>query len=201
MTDLQRVPAWYEARLGKVTASRINDVMSSGKGRETYMIQLLAERLTGEPLESFTTDAMQHGIDNEAAARAAYEARSGEFVTEVGFIQHPTILMAGASPDGLVGDDGLIEIKCPNTNTMVNYWLDENMLPTKYINQMQWQMACTGRRWNDFVAYDPRLPERLQLLVIRLHRDDTRISIMEDAVIEFLDQVDNRVKQLAGKDK
>lgn len=200
MTDLQRVPAWYEARLGKVTASRINDVMSSGKGRETYMVQLLAERLTGEPLESFTTEAMQHGIDNEAKARAAYEARTGEFVTEVGFVQHPDILMAGASPDGLVSDDGLIEIKCPNTNTMVNYWLDETV-PSKYVNQMQWQMACTGRRWNDFVAYDPRLPERLQLFIVRLHRDDDRIREMKQAVEEFLGELNERVRKLAGDNK
>lgn len=194
MSDEQRSPAWFAARLGLVTASRIADVMSSGASRETYMTQLLCERMTGQPMESFINDAMQHGIDTEAEARRAYEAHTGEFVDEVGFIRHPT-LEAGASPDGLVGE-GAIEIKCPKTSSHVNTILDEKV-PTKYANyQIQWQMACTGRKWVDFVSYDNRMPERLRLFVKRVERDDKRIAELEAGVEKFLVELNEKVAKL-----
>jgi len=197
MSDEQRSPAWYAARLGLVTASRIADVMSSGTGRETYMTQLLCERMTGQPMESFINEAMQHGIDTEAEARRAYETKTGEFVNEVGFIRHPR-LAAGASPDGLVGDEGegAIEIKCPKTNSHINTLLDEKV-PTKYANyQIQWQMACTGRKWVDFVSYDNRMPERLRLFVKRVERDEKRIAELEAGVEKFLAELDDKVAKL-----
>jgi hypothetical protein len=137
---------------------------------------------------------MQWGTDQEPYARAAYSAKVGELVEEVGFIDHPTIAGAGASPDGLVAE-GLVEIKCPNTATALD-WILSGKPPAKYVTQMQWQMACTGRPWCDFVSYDPRLPENLRLLVIRVDRDDDRIKELEQEVKEFLQELDDKVSKL-----
>ena len=195
----QRTDEWFAARLGRVTASRINDVMA-GKttaARQNYITQLVVERLTKKQGESFTNAAMQWGTETEPLARAAYEAHASVFVDEVGIIYHPTIEMSGASPDGLIGEDGLIEIKCPNTATHVETMLSKKP-DSKYINQMQWQMACTGRKWCDFVSYDPRMPEDLQLFVKRIARDDKRIAELEQAVREFLKEVNNKIVELEG---
>lgn len=196
MTE-QRTEEWFAARLGKVTASRIKDVMA-GKttaARRNYIAQLVAERLTNKAPESFTNAAMQWGTDQEPFARAAYEARTGVLVDETGLVDHPVIPNSGASPDGLVGDDGLVEIKCPNTATHMETLLTRTP-DSDYIGQMQWQMACTGRKWCDFVSYDPRMPENLQLCVIRVNRDDKKIGEIEKEIIKFLAEVDEKLSKL-----
>lgn len=194
----QRTEEWFKARLGRVTASRIADVCARtktgyGATRASYMAQLIAETLTGQPPEPFTNAAMEWGIAHEAEARDAYSAKTGELVEETGFVPHPT-LHAGASPDGLVGE-GLVEIKCPNTQTHLDYIYDGKP-PTKYIQQMQFQMACTGRSFCHFVSYDPRLPENLRLLIIRVPRDDQMIAEMERAVAEFLSEMNAKIEKL-----
>ena len=190
-------PAWWAARLGKVTASRIADVCAKGKGatRDNYMAQLICEILSQKPTESFTTPAMQWGIDQEPHARAAYSAKTGNLVDEVGFIDHPEIEGAGASPDGVVEEDGLIEIKCQSLANSLDFILTEK-IPSRYRMQMQWQMACTGRPWCDFVSYDARLPENLRLLVVRVDRDDDRIKELEQEVKEFLQELDDKLNKL-----
>jgi putative phage-type endonuclease len=192
--------SWFQVRIGKVTASRVADVIAKTKTgysatRDNYMAQLVCERLTGQKGESFTNAAMQHGTDTEPLARAAYEALKDVLVDEVGFVPHPSIIMAGASPDGLVGDDGLLEIKCPNTATHIETLLSQSV-PGKYNTQMQFQMACTGRQWCDFVSFDNRLPDELQLFVKRVPRDNEFIKQMEDEVVKFLNELDIKIAQL-----
>lgn len=196
----QRSDEWFEARLGKVTASKIADVMSTLKTgkeaitRKNYRIQLVSERLTNKKADSFINDAMRIGIEREDDARTTYIFKHND-VEEIGFVDHPTIPMTGASPDGLVGDDGLIEIKCPLTTTHTDT-LISGKAPSKYIPQMQWQMACTGRKWCDFVSFNPDFPENLQLFVVRVERDDTLIQELEDGVKKFLSEVDETVNKL-----
>lgn len=195
MTMVQGSPEWFEARRGFVGASAINDVMSVTKSggeaatRRNLRARIIAERLTGICADSFTSAAMQWGIDNEPIARAAYEVATGNEVEQVGFILHPSIKMTGASPDGQIADDGLIEIKCPNTATHIDYLLG-GVAPTEYRNQMLWQMECTGRNWCDFASYDPRMPEDMQLFVVRFMRDDDRIAELREGVTKFLSEVD-----------
>jgi putative phage-type endonuclease len=196
----QGTEEWFTIRIGKVTASRVADVIAKTKTgysatRDNYMAQLVCERLTGQKGESFTNAAMQHGTDTEPLARAAYEAFKDVLVDEVGFVPHPTIKMAGASPDGMVGEDGLLEIKCPNTATHIETLLSQSV-PGKYNTQMQFQMACTGRQWCDFVSFDNRLPEELQLFVKRVPRDNEFIKQMEDEVVKFLNELDIKIAQL-----
>ena len=195
----QRTEEWFAARAGKVTASRVADVIAKTKtgysaSRANYLADLVVERLTGKPAATFSNAAMEWGTEQEPAARAAYSAKTGILVEEVGFIDHPTVAMSGASPDGFA-EEGLVEVKCPNTSTMLEYILDGKP-PQKYVTQMQWQMACTGRPWCDFVSYDPRLPERLQLLVVRVPRDDEYIAMLEAEVTKFLAELDDKINQL-----
>jgi putative phage-type endonuclease len=195
----QRTDDWFAARLGKVTASRVADVIAKtktgyGAGRANYMADLVVERLTGQKASSFSNAAMEWGTQTEPQAKAAYAAKTGILVEDVGFIDHPTVAMSGASPDGFA-EDGLIEVKCPNTATHLEYVLAE-LPPLKYFTQMQWQMACTGRPRCDFVSYDPRLPERLQLLVVRVPRDDDYIKILEQEVSTFLQELDDKLNKL-----
>ena len=196
----QRSDDWFAARLGKVTASRIGDVMARTKtgysaSRANYMAQLVVERLTNRKEESYTNAAMQWGTDTEPLARSAYEVAKDVLVKEVGFIDHPTITMSGASPDGLVGEDGLIEIKCPNTATHIETVLN-NTINGNYRLQMMWQMRCTNRKWCDFVSFDPRMPEELQLKIIRVDYDQAEVAQIESEVIKFLSEVDEKVKKL-----
>jgi putative phage-type endonuclease len=196
----QGTEEWFTIRIGKVTASRVADVIAKTKtgysaSRDNYMAQLVCERLTGQKGESFTNAAMQHGTETEPLARAAYEALHDVLVDEVGFVPHPTIEMAGASPDGLVGDDGLIEIKCPNTATHIDTLLSQTV-PGKYNTQMQFQMACTGRQWCDFVSFDNRLPEELQLFVTRVPRDEVFIRLIEAEIVQFLAELDDKINKL-----
>ena len=196
----QGTDAWHEIRCGKVTASRVADIIAKTKtgqsaSRANYMAQLVCERLTKTRTESFTNAAMEHGVTQEPFARAAYEAAQGVMVEEVGFVRHPTIEWAGASPDGLVGNDGLVEIKCPNTSTMIETLLSQKV-PGKYITQMQFQMACTGRKWTDYVSFDPRMPAKAQLFVKRVDRDDKYIAEIEAEIVKFLAEVKSQVQQL-----
>jgi putative phage-type endonuclease len=197
---LQQTPEWFAQRVGKATASRIADIIAKTKtgpstSRANYLAQLVAERLTGNPAESFSNAAMQHGTETEPLARMAYEVATGRFVTEVDMVPHPRIEMSGASPDGLVGDDGLIEIKCPNTATHIDTLLTKKA-PSKYIPQMMWQMACTGRQWCDFVSFDPRMPAKAQLFIVRVERNDDWLKIAEEEVTSFLAEVDAKVTAL-----
>ena len=197
---IQNTPEWFSLRLGHVTGSRIADIVSRTKtgysaSRANYLAQLVSERLTGQNGESYTNAPMQWGIDHEAEARRAYAFRFNRTVAETGFVSHPTIKMAGASPDGLVGDDGLVEIKCPNTATHIETFVT-GTIPAKYEAQMLWQMACTGRGWCDFVSYDPRLPEAMCLFVSRLTYNEDRIAELEDEVRMFLFEVDILVQRM-----
>jgi putative phage-type endonuclease len=211
----QRTEEWHLARLGKVTASRVGDVLAKIKtgesaSRKNYKMELVVQRLTGQPQESFTNAAMEWGTATEPQARMAYEAHTGLFVEEKGFIDHPTIEGFGCSPDGVIGETlhskhnsitpmtGLIEIKCPNTATHIETVL-ENKAPSKYIPQMQCQMAVTGAKWCDFVSFDPRVPEDLQLLVVRVERDQEYIDSMEVEVKQFLSEVLDLFNQLKAR--
>ena len=197
----QRTEEWFNARLGKVTASRVADVLAKTKtgfsaSRANYLSDLIVERLTGQKPEGFTNEYIQWGIETEPQARMAYEAFKGVLVDELGFADHPTITNFGCSPDGLVAD-GLIEIKCPTSKTHIETLLS-GKAPSKYIPQMMAQMACTGRAWCDFVSFDPRLPEDLQLFVVRVDRDDEYIANLEKEVSAFLAEVDESVNKLKG---
>lgn len=201
----QRTDEWFAARLGKVTASRIADIMAKTKtgyaaSRKNYLFELLCERLSGQREEKFINASMQRGIDLEPKARAVYEIETGEWVEEVGFIPHPTIAMSGASPDGLISDDGLIEIKCPNTATHIEF-LQTQKPKQEYIYQMQWQMACTGRKWCDFVSYDDRLPEYLAFQTVRISRDAATIEEIENEVSAFLQELENEIALLEKQTK
>lgn len=200
---IQGSPEWHALRLGKVTASRVADVIARtktgwGASRANYMAELIAERLTGETAEKFTNAAMQWGTEHEPDARIAYEFRADVEVIQVGFVEHPTIPMTGASPDGEVGADGLVEIKCPNTATHLDTLLS-GTVPAKYVTQMQWQMACTGRLWCDFVSYDPRLPESMRVFVSRVARDNAFITETEKEVALFLAELADKLAQLRAR--
>lgn len=197
---VQGSPEWKALRCGKVTASRVADVVARTKtgpaaSRANYLAQLIAERLTGAPSETYTNAAMQHGTDTEPEARAAYEFYHGVKVEQVAFVPHPKIDQAGASPDGLVGADGLVEIKCPQTATHLETLLGQ-AVPAKYADQMQFQMACTGRKWCDFVSYDPRMPEHMRLFVRRVQRDDARINHLETEIAGFLLEMAVKLSEL-----
>ena len=201
MADMEQGSVeWFAARLGKVTASRVADVIAKtktgwGASRANYAAELIAERLTGKNADSYTNAAMQWGTEKEPEARAAYTFYADADVVEVGFVDHPKIAMSGASPDGLVGGKGLVEIKCPNTATQIDTLLG-TPIPGKYITQMQYQMACTGREWCDWASYDPRLPEAMRLLVRRVPRNDAMIDDLEKQVREFLQEIEQKVASL-----
>ena len=195
---VQGTPAWLAARAGRVTASMISAVLMKPEtaGFRDYQAQLVAEILTGKPQGSdYTNVHMQFGTETEPLARSAYEAETGFSVDEVGLCIHETIDRAGASPDGLVDNSGLVEIKCPKVATHLAYQI-AGVVPSGYKNQMMWQMACTGRDWCDFVSFRPDLPEHLQLFVVRFKRDPARILELETAVVAFLDTVDKMLSQL-----
>jgi len=199
----QGSPEWLALRAGKVTASRVADVIARtktgwGASRANYMAELIAERLTGQPAPSFSNAAMQWGTDKEPEARDYYAFITGATVEQIAFVHHPTVADSGASPDGLVGDDGLVEIKCPSTSTHIDTLLGA-VGPSKYMTQMQWQLACTGRKWCDFVSYDPRMPESMQLFVTRIERDDDVIAVLEKDVAEFLSEVAEKVAALTER--
>jgi putative phage-type endonuclease len=195
---VQGTPEWLSARAGRVTASMISNVLMKPEtaGFRDYQAQLVAEILTGKPQGSdYTNVHMQYGTETEPLARSAYEAETGFSVDEVGLCIHPTIERAGASPDGLVSNSGLVEIKCPKVATHLAYQI-AGVVPSGYKNQMMWQMACTGRDWCDFVSFRPDLPEHLQLFIVRFKRDSEKILELETAVISFLSTVDVMLAKL-----
>ncbi len=198
----QRSSGWREARLGKVTASRLGDLVGRTKtgwsaSRGNYMAQLLVERLTGTPTQIPPSAPMRWGVEQEGRALAAYSFRTDRDPLPTGFWAHPTIDQSGASPDGLVGFEGLVEVKCPTTSTHLET-LEAHAIPTKYLPQMNWQMACTGRAWCDFVSFDPRLPEPLRMFVGRLERDEQTIADLEQQVEAFLAELDQRLSGLSS---
>lgn len=196
----QGTDAWKAQRLGKVTASRVADVIAKTKtgvsaSRVNYEAQIICERLTGVAVEGYTNAAMQHGIDTEPQARSAYEFMRNVDVVLASFVDHPRVPMSGASPDGFVDADGLIEIKCPQQAAHLETLLTRKV-PAKYVTQMMWQMAATERQWCDFVSFNPTFPPHLQLFVQRVHRDEAMISELEKEVLAFLADVDRKVTQL-----
>ena len=188
---------WYAARLGKVTASRAADVLTKkgSAARSNLSAQLVLERITKTKAESFQSPSMQWGIDQEPTAKLFYEASRGVLVESAGFVQHPSIEYAGASPDGLVGTNGLVEIKCPNTATMIDIILTKK-IPTNHITQMQMQMACTQRDWCDYVVFDPRMPPKAKLFIKRINRDKVFIDLMEKEIILFLKDVESNYQSI-----
>ena len=196
----QRSEEWFAARCGKVTASRVADIIARTKtgpsaSRENYLAQLVCERMTGKPAESYSNAAMAWGTEQEPFARAAYESAKDVLVEEVGFVPHPSFSEAGASPDGLVGEFGLVEIKCPNTATHIQTLLEQKV-PEKYITQMQWQMACTQRHWCDYVSFDPRMAEGLLLFIKRIEFDPVFVGKLDKEIINFLLDLEDKITQL-----
>lgn len=200
---IQGSPEWLAARAGSLGASQVADAIAKtktgwGASRANVMATLITERLTGKPAETYTNSAMQWGTQTEPDARAAYEFMRDVDVQLVGIVKHPTIIGTHASPDGLVGDTGLIEIKCPSSATHLETLLSE-IIPGKYITQMQWQLAVTGRTWVDYISFDPRLPASMQLFVKRVERDNKMIADLDAQVREFLSELDTKVKALRDK--
>ena len=198
----QGTKEWHQLRLGKVTASRVADILAKTKtgpsaSRQNYLIELALQRTTGIIQESYSNSAMEWGTQTEPQARVAYEVKTNNFVDQVAFIEHPSIDWFGCSPDGLVSDRGLVEIKCPNSTTHWEYF-KYNRPPTKYVIQMQAQLAVTGRDWCDFVSFDPRMPDRSQLLVVRVDRDEAFIAEMEAEIKQFLSEVEVEVNLMKG---
>lgn len=199
----QGTPEWHELRRGKVTASRVADILAKTKtgpsaSRQNYLIELALQRTTKTIEPSYTNAAMEWGTATEPQARVAYEVNTHNFVDQVPFVDHPTIVGFGCSPDGLVGKDGLIEIKCPNSATHWEYFKTKEP-PKKYFIQMQAQMACTGAKWCDFVSFDPRMPERSQLLIVNVPRDPEFILYMETEIKQFLNEVETEVKLMENQ--
>ncbi len=198
--DPQRSEGWHRARLGKVTASRMADLTARTKtswsaSRGAYLNQLPVERLTGQVAPTPLTPAMRWGVEQEHLARAAYSFRTDRDALLEGFVEHPDIPMSGASPDGLVGNAGLVEIKCPTTATHLET-LSSSEVPAKHMPQIYWQTACTGRAWCDFVSFDPRLPEPLRLYIRRVELDQGVIDALQAEVTAFLQELEQRMVQL-----
>ena len=194
----QRTDEWYSARIGKITASRIGGINAKpqkGNALNNTLTELLSERLTGLPKDTKTNADMQWGIDCEPLARQAYGLATFQTVVETGLIDHPAIPMSGASPDGLVGKDGLIEIKCPTSPKHTNTLLT-GQVPSEYMPQITWQLACTGRKWCDFVSYDPRQPEHLKIKIIRVNRDDVDIETLESDAMRANEILEKAILEL-----
>lgn len=199
----QGTDAWREIRLGRVTASRISDIVAKTKSgprasRANYLAELITERLTRKAPERYVNAQMQWGTDHEPEARSRYELMTGNMVDEVGFVIHPSIEMSGASPDGHVAADGSLEIKCPGTAKHIETLLGE-AIDGDYMTQIQWQLACSGRAWCDFVSYDPRLPSRMQLFIRRVQRDAGRIVELETETRIFLRELDTKIAELTRR--
>ena len=194
----QMSPEWYEYRSGRVSASHMSDVMAKGTGitREKYMIRLMLERISGTPGDTYQSASMLWGIENEPLARLAYELNRDCDVVQVGFIDHPSIDMFGASPDGLI-DEGMIEIKCPDSHTHYQY-MTSGKVPGGYMKQMQAQMLCAEKSWVDFISFDPRYPEKHKMFVKRVERDDEMIEKIEDETIRFIEELNEKIERLSA---
>lgn len=197
----QRSEQWYTARAGKITASRISDIMARTKSgysasRNNYIAELVAERMTGQCYGSFVSKAMEWGMEKEDEAKAAYEFVHDVHIEEAPFVLHPDLSFTGASPDGYLHDDGLIEIKCPNTSTHINTLLTKRV-DNKYVLQMQWQLACTGRKYCQFLSYDPRMPDHLIMWDTTVERDDELIAEITKEVVAANQEIENIIKKLS----
>lgn len=196
----QGTQEWRDARCGSLGASQVADALARtksgfGASRANVMSALIVERLTGAPTEMYVNDAMRRGTEKEPDARLAYEFAYGVMVEQVGLFRHPSIVGSHASPDGLVGQDGSVEIKAPNTATHIDTLLSDSV-PDKYVKQIQWQMAATGRLWTDFVSFDDRVPPEMRLYVKRLERDDAKIAEMEHEIVAFISELNAKLDQL-----
>lgn len=201
MTE-QRSEQWFKERLGCVSSSTIADVMAKpkkGSGeattRRNLKARLVCELLTGKREDDFISWDMQRGMRLEPLAVSEYEIKRRVDTETVGFVAHPTIQRAGASPDRLIGTDGLLEVKCPKMANHLEY-LEGGIVPVEYRKQMLWEMACTGRAWCDFLSYHPSLPDHLQLFIARLKRDDVLIAEIETEVVRFNAEVDDIISKL-----
>jgi putative phage-type endonuclease len=197
---VQRTPEWVAARVGSLGASCVHDVVARTRtgisaARANRMAALVLERITGQLEETYQSAAMLHGIETEASARAAYEFMNDVMVTEVGLIRHPRIERSHASPDGLIGDDGVLELKCPQPAAHLEFLLT-GKVPEKYVTQILWQLACSERPWADFASYSPAFPPEMRLATKRIERDDAKIAELEKAVVEFLAEVEAKVAGL-----
>lgn len=199
----QQTPEWLQERCGRITGSRVKDVMARlkngkpGAARERYLMEVACERLTGFAVDHYVTDAMMHGTEYERHARAAYEVESGNEVDKAGMAIHPTIACFSSSPDGTIGEPGLFEAKCPTTAKHVE-WMLAGEVPDEHKDQCYAEMACWEKEWVDFASFDPRVPPQHQLFYKRLDRDDKRIAEIEFSVIEFDAEVDEVIAKLNG---
>ncbi len=198
----QGTPEWHQMRLGKVTASRVADILAKTKtgpsaSRQNYLIELALQRTTGIIQESYSNSAMEWGTQTEPQARVAYEVKSGNFVDQVAFIDHPSIAWFGCSPDGLVSDRGLVEIKCMQPK---GHWevIKTKEIPKNYWIQQQAQLSCTNREWNDYVGFNPIFPDKSQLFIKRTYRDEVFITEMELEIKKFLEEVEEETKRIAN---
>jgi putative phage-type endonuclease len=201
ITLIQGTAEWMQARCGSVGASQVSDLMSKGKngaestGYANLRAKMVAERLSGCVIEGYTNGYMERGNTDESAAREVYEFVTGNIVEQVGLIRHPTIPFFHASPDGLIGDDGMLELKRKIPALHIAYLL-KNEVPTEYRKQMTAQLACSGRQFVEFASYCPEMPEDLQLFKIRFHRDEDAIKEMETAVVAFNASVEKMLADL-----
>ncbi len=197
----QNSAKWIWARTGRITASRICDLMATLKrggeaaSRRDYRAELIAERLTGKAENRYVSKEMRYGSEQEPFARTAYEIRTENIVDQVGFVFHPRLDFSGASPDGLIREDGGVELKCPKTTTHLAY-MAAGIVPKEYEDQMLWNMACAEREWWDFVSFDPRLPEKLRLFIVRMPRNEERIAEIEREVTKLNHEMDTICEQL-----
>lgn len=203
MTALQRSPEWFQSRCGSLGASSVYEVVAKTKSgwsssRANCEARLIIERITRVPQDGYVNAAMQHGIDTEEQARAFYSFITDNEVEEVGLIKHPNIAWTHASPDGLIGDDGIVELKCPQPAAHLALLTGEP-IPSKYLTQVGWQMACTGRQWADFVSYSPAFPENMRMFSKRIERDDKAIGELERLVEDFLAEVDAKIEALTAR--
>ena len=191
----QQSAQWFQDRIGKLTASSMKMAMdftqkgAEGSDRKKLKIDILAERMTDIIREVYVTPAMQHGTDTEPAAKLAYEAATGAKVMPAPFVPHPTIENFGASPDGMIHPDGLLEVKCPTTSKFIA-WMLAGVVPEEHKPQMLAQLACTGRKWVEFVAFDPRMPEGKRLFIRRYEPTADEVKAIEVAAEKFLAEVD-----------
>lgn len=201
----QRSPEWIAARLGKLTASRFADVMNilkdgtPGANRRALVTMLAVERLTGSPVDTFQNDAMRRGTELEPAARAAYEAHTGELVEEVAFIQHPELSYVGVSPDGLLGTAGMVELKCPANMAKHLDALRSNDHAKEYKWQLLGQLWVAEREWVDAASFDPRFPEHLRLAIFRVHRDEIAIKQLAAECAKANDEIETILHDLQQK--
>jgi putative phage-type endonuclease len=202
MEIIQGSQEWHDLRLGKITASKIADILAVGRSgesisRKNYKLDLIRERITGKRTDVYVNGHMERGIELEPLARASYKVLKNVMVNQIAFVEHPTIKMAGASPDGLIGDDGLLEIKCPKPENHVDHLLNNGAsLIAKYNAQCQWQLACTNRQWCELVSFDPDMHPELQLFVTRIYRDNEWIAMAEKAVVDFDNEINESITKL-----